>query len=135
LSGVPSFRGLAKAALPPYNALLIYFSLIQPSAVEQHLPALACFMEAWQGLLAHAASHALLAALYFIAGLGWAASWAAASSTGALIEALQTLTPWRTPSLLDLTADALGAALGIWLAWALTSRLERGFKGGLASRR
>jgi len=116
---------LAKAALPPYNALLIYFSLVHPSAVEQHIPALAYFMEAWRGLLAHAASHALLAALYLIAGLGWAASWAAALSTGALIEALQTLTPWRTPSLLDLTADALGAALGIWLAWALRARLER----------
>ncbi|RLF13394.1 MAG: hypothetical protein DRJ97_08140 [Thermoprotei archaeon] len=114
-------KEVARALLPPYNALLIYLSLVHPSTVEA-LPALATIMEAWEGLVAHAASMTLLAAIYVAAGLSYAASRIAASSTGALIEGLQALVPWRTACPLDLAADLAGATVGLALAWALLAR-------------
>ena len=43
----------------------------------------------------------------------WA--WIYATSYGLLIELLQALVPWRSAELGDALANAIGAALGVWL--------------------
>ena len=43
----------------------------------------------------------------------WA--WIYATSYGLLMELLQGLVPWRSCSLADAAANAIGAALGVWL--------------------
>jgi len=44
----------------------------------------------------------------------WA--WIDATSYGILIEFLQSFVPWRSAEVADALANALGAALGVWLA-------------------
>jgi len=46
-----------------------------------------------------------------------AVAWAIATVYGATDEFHQAFTPGRTPDVLDLRADAIGAALGLGLAW------------------
>ena len=45
--------------------------------------------------------------------LWWA--WIYATSYGLLMELLQGLVPWRSGSLADAAANAVGAALGVWI--------------------
>ena len=42
-------------------------------------------------------------------------AWIYATSYGLLMELLQALVPWRTADLADAAANALGAALGVWI--------------------
>ena len=44
----------------------------------------------------------------------WA--WIYATSYGLLMEMVQILIPWRSAELADAVANALGAALGVWIA-------------------
>ena len=44
----------------------------------------------------------------------WA--WIAATSYGGLLEGVQAMLPWRSAELADAVANAVGAALGVWLA-------------------
>jgi VanZ family protein len=55
---------------------------------------------------------------WWAAPLGaFALAWAIASVYGATDEFHQAFTPGRTPDVLDLRADAIGAVLGLGLAW------------------
>jgi len=127
---VGGLKAAARAALLPYNALLLYSSLLHPAVIEE-IPVIAQAVRAWGGLAIHAASMAVLAAMYVAAGLTYPASWLAASSTGLLIEGLQALVPWREASLLDLAADVAGALAGLALAWALTYALRKRLEDGV----
>ena len=42
-------------------------------------------------------------------------AWLCAASYGVLIEVLQGFLPWRSAELLDAGANAVGAAIGVWL--------------------
>ena len=44
----------------------------------------------------------------------WA--WIYATSYGLLLELIQAMIPWRSADLADAVANALGAALGVWIA-------------------
>lgn len=44
----------------------------------------------------------------------WA--WIVATSYGGLLEGVQAMLPWRSAELADAVANAVGAALGVWLA-------------------
>jgi len=52
----------------------------------------------------------------FLRGLTPVWAWIYATSYGLLIELLQGLVPWRSADLGDALANAIGAALGVWLA-------------------
>jgi VanZ family protein len=43
-------------------------------------------------------------------------AWMYATSYGVLMEVLQALVPWRSADWWDVACNALGAALGVWLA-------------------
>jgi len=42
-------------------------------------------------------------------------AWIEATSYGLLIELVQVMLPWRSADLVDAAANALGAAVGVWL--------------------
>ena len=42
-------------------------------------------------------------------------AWVFATSYGLLMELLQAMVPWRTPDLMDAAANAVGAAIGVWV--------------------
>jgi VanZ family protein len=42
-------------------------------------------------------------------------AWIYGTSYGLLIEMIQALVPWRSADLADAAANALGAAIGVWL--------------------
>ena len=42
-------------------------------------------------------------------------AWIYATSYGLLMELLQIMVPWRSAELLDAVANAVGAAIGVWL--------------------
>ena len=42
-------------------------------------------------------------------------AWIYATSYGLLMELLQTIVPWRSADLLDAAANAVGAAIGVWI--------------------
>lgn len=50
--------------------------------------------------------------------------WIYTTSYGLLIEAIQALLPWRSAELGDAAANALGAALGVWMAQRKCSRIR-----------
>ena len=52
-------------------------------------------------------------------------AWLFATSYGALIELIQWLLPWRSAEWLDGVANAVGAAIGVWIG----ERLPRSQKG------
>ncbi len=97
-----------------YAALVLVFSLLPVGAgiPVRHLDKAAHVCEyllfAW--ILTHAvrASH-MPEPEYLI----WA--WIYATSYGLLMEAFQALVPWRSADLYDAAANAIGAALGIWI--------------------
>ena len=53
----------------------------------------------------------------------WA--WIYATSYGLLIELLQAIIPWRSAELGDVLANAMGAALGVWIGEQLSGKLSR----------
>ena len=52
----------------------------------------------------------------------WA--WIYATSYGLLIELLQSLVPWRSGDLGDALANAIGAAIGVWLGTRIPANLS-----------
>ena len=53
----------------------------------------------------------------------WA--WIYATSYGLLIELIQAMIPWRSADLADAAANALGAALGVWIGRRFPKPLRR----------
>ena len=53
----------------------------------------------------------------------WA--WIYATSYGLLIEVVQAMLPWRSAELADAAANALGAALGVWLSQGMKQSPSR----------
>jgi VanZ family protein len=98
-------------------AIFVLSSMPSPPAPEQ-------LSDKWQHGLAYGGL-ALVTLRATSGGRWWAASpaasvlaWAIATAYGATDEIHQGFTPGRTPDLLDLRADAIGAALALGLAAA-----------------
>ena len=53
----------------------------------------------------------------------WA--WIYATSYGLLLEVVQAMLPWRSAELADAAANALGAALGVWLSQGIKQSPSR----------
>ena len=49
-------------------------------------------------------------------------AWIIASGYGAMIEGIQAIVPWRSAEIGDAIANALGAALGVWLSHIIVRR-------------
>ena len=56
--------------------------------------------------------------------------WAAASSYGGMMEVVQAWLPWRSASWTDLGANAVGAALGVWVGARVQQRPSRSMGQG-----
>lgn len=65
--------------------------------------------------LAHAGLYAVLGALFYLAGLSPLAAVMITGLYGVTDELHQAFVPGRQPELLDLLADIVGAAAGVWL--------------------
>ena len=65
--------------------------------------------------MVHAGLYAVLAALFYLAGMGPVAAVAVTALYGITDEIHQMFVPGRSPELLDLLADLLGAVAGVWL--------------------
>jgi VanZ family protein len=76
-------------------------------------------------LALHAAAFALLTALAYAIRPRPVLAGVAAFALSAVIEGLQGLAPERTPSLLDLAANAIGVALAVACILALRRRANR----------
>ncbi len=51
--------------------------------------------------------------------------WVFVTSYGLLIEAIQAMIPWRSGDVMDAAANALGAAIGVWLSERVPHRTGR----------
>ena len=65
--------------------------------------------------LVHAGLYAVLAALFYLAGLGPVAAVVVTSLYGVTDELHQMFVPGRQPEFFDLVADFVGAVAGVWL--------------------
>jgi VanZ family protein len=66
--------------------------------------------------------------LSFLMGPGpkrYATAWGLAVLYGLSDEWHQSFVPGRTPDIVDIVTDAFGAAVGLFLVWWLSQRLER----------
>jgi VanZ family protein len=66
--------------------------------------------------------------LSFLMGPGpkrYATAWGRAVLSGLSDEWHQSFVPGRTPDIVDIVTDAFGAAVGLFLVWWLSQRLER----------
>ena len=89
-----------------------------PSLTATATPALAVWL--------HGLGYAALGAAVGLALMGrgrsaWLIAWCAITGYGLMLEVLQSLTPTRSFEVKDIGIDAIGAALGLGLTWALTS--------------
>ena len=97
-------------------AILVFILSVVPvdlgPAAPRHLDKVAHLCEylvfAWILLQAIRATH-----LHEHDDLLWA--WSYATSYGVLMEIIQMMVPWRSAELADALANAVGAALGVWL--------------------
>jgi VanZ family protein len=118
--------------LPPaaWMGLIFYFS------AQSELPHP---QSGWVDLLISSGAHVLLfgvLAVLWARGLGagpraWLTAFALTTGYGLLDEFHQSFVPGRTPDVLDLICDALGALVGLWL-WV---RLQRHYSGNRSATR
>lgn len=109
------------AAVLLYTALISYYSLAEPSRLEA-VPGVGQVQGIWGGFFTHLGAYLVLGALWRLEGRGIGSGIALSVATGLVLEAVQSLTPYREVSLSDAAANTLGSLLGVLFLSRLTMR-------------
>jgi VanZ family protein len=114
-------RRVARLAAVAIGAAVVWLSLTPQPPSPPTLPAYA-------DLVAHVAMHGALATAL---ALGWpgVVAWRAALFLAVFLEVGQAQVPGRTFSLLDLTANGVGAAAGLFVGGLVAGRLSLAARG------